>query len=226
MKKKKWIAVLFMAVLVWNTATVNLKNQTVHAAAKQTIWEKKFDQYRYNKNVDQLIFVKYHKKSKATVYMYQKKDHKWKRILKCKGYVGKKGIYKKKEGDMKTPAGTYGFTGAFGIKKNPGAKMKYTKVNKHLYWCGDKKYYNQLVDVRKKKHRCRGEHLIDYKPHYNYGLFLDYNPKHKYKKGSAIFLHCKGKNPYTAGCIAVSQKNMKKIIKKTQPGAKICIYRK
>ncbi|CDC34519.1 ykud domain-containing protein [Anaerostipes sp. CAG:276] len=104
--------------------------------------------------------------------------------------------------------------------------MNYTRVNKYLYWCGDKKYYNRLIDVRKKKHRCRGEHLIDYKPHYYYGMFLNYNPKHKYKKGSAIFLHCKGKKPYTAGCIAVSRKNMKKIIKNAESGARICIYRK
>ena len=43
---------------------------------------------------------------------------------------------------------------------------------------------------------------------------------------SAIFLHCTGSNPYTAGCIAVSQKNMLKIIRAAQPGAKICIYKK
>lgn len=225
MKKKRWMAVLIMAVLSWNMTAGTAGKQTVHAAVKKSVWQKKFDRYRYDSKVNQLIFVKYHKKSKATVCMYQKKNHKWKRILKCRGYVGKKGIYKKKEGDMKTPSGTYGFTGAFGIKKNPGSKMTYTKVNKYLYWCGDKKYYNQLVDVREKKHRCRGEHLIDYKPHYHYGLFLNYNPKYKYKKGSAIFMHCKGKKSYTAGCIAVSKANMKKIIRKAEPGAKICIYR-
>ena len=223
---KRWMAIILMAVFVWNMAGTDAGKRTVRAAARQTVWQKKFSQYRYDETVNQLIFVKYQKRSKAAVYMYQKIDHKWKRILKCKGYVGKKGINKKKEGDMKTPSGTFGFTGAFGIKKNPGAKMNYTRVNKYLYWCGDKKYYNRLIDVKKKKHRCRGEHLIDYKPHYYYGMVLNYNPKHKYKKGSAIFLHCKGKQPYTAGCIAVSRKSMKKIIKNAEAGARICIYRK
>lgn len=226
MKTKRWMVVLFMAFFIWNTAAGTNEKQTVYASDKKSVWQKKLNQYRYDSKVRQLIFVKYQKKSRASVYMYQKRDHKWKRILKCRGYVGKKGIYKKKEGDMKTPTGTYGFSGAFGIKKNPGSKMEYTKVNQYLYWCGDKKYYNRLVDIREKKHRCKGEHLISYKPQYNYGLFLNYNPKHKYKKGSAIFLHCKGKKPYTAGCIAVSQSNMKKILKNAEPGTKICIYRK
>lgn len=76
--KKRWMAIVLMAVLIWNMAGTNLETRTAYAASKQTIWQKKFSQYRYNKSVNQLIFVKYKKKSKATVYMYQKRDHKWK----------------------------------------------------------------------------------------------------------------------------------------------------
>ena len=133
--KKRWMAIVLMAVLIWNMAGTNLETRTAYAASKQTIWQKKFSQYRYNKSVNQLIFVKYKKKSKATVYMYQKRDHKWKRILKCKGYVGKKGIHKKREGDLKTPFRHFWIHRCFWDKKNPGAKMNYTRVNKYLYWC-------------------------------------------------------------------------------------------
>ncbi|SCG89977.1 Uncharacterized protein conserved in bacteria [uncultured Clostridium sp.] len=89
-----------------------------------------------------------------------------------------------KEGDRKTPAGVFGFTKAFGIKDNPGAKLPYTKLNPYLYWCGDKQWYNTLVDVRETPHECSGEHLISYVPHYNYVLAIDYNPECTFGKGS------------------------------------------
>lgn len=82
-----------------------------------------------------------------------------------------------KEGDRKTPTGVFGFTKAFGIKDNPGAKLPYTKLNPYLYWCGDEQWYNTLVDVREIHHECSGEHLISYVPHYNYVLAIDYNPE-------------------------------------------------
>ncbi len=187
-------------------------------------WDKLLNTYRTNSSVNQLIFVKYSSGSKATVYVYNKQGSSWKNVLKCQGYVGQNGINKVKEGDRKTPTGTFGILGAFGIKAKPTTSLPYTKVNKYLYWCGDKKYYNQLIDVREHPHTCHGEHLIDYKGVYDYGLFLDYNPSKTYKKGSAIFMHCSGSYGYTGGCVAVSQSNMLKVLKVLEPGAKICIY--
>ena len=192
----------------------------------QTKWKKLLDTYRNDDAVQQLLFVEYKGNAKADVLLYQKEGTKWERILKCTGYVGKNGIDKKKQGDKKTPTGVYNLTSGFGIKSNPGTTMPYVEVNKYQYWCADKKYYNQLVDVREVPHKCTGEHLIDYVPHYNYGMFLDFNKDCKYKKGAAIFLHCTGSTKYTSGCIAVSQKNMIKILQNVQEGAKICIYKK
>jgi L,D-peptidoglycan transpeptidase YkuD (ErfK/YbiS/YcfS/YnhG family) len=201
------------------TATCTIKVSTNR-------WNYLLDKYQYDSKVNQLVFVKYKGKKKADVLLYTKTNNQWKKEISTAGYVGKKGINKKREGDKKTPTGTFNFTGAFGIKSDPGAKMKYTHVTKKLYWCGDKKYYNQLIDITKHPHKCVGEHLINYKPHYNYGMFLDFNKSNKYKKGSAIFLHCKGKNNYTAGCIAISESSMKKIIQTVENGSKICIYNK
>ena len=158
--------------------------------------------------------------------MYKKVNGKFKKVFACASYVGKNGINKKREGDKKTPTGTYGFTKAFGIKSNPGSKIKYIKLNSYLYWSADRKYYNQMIDIRKVKASRAGEHLIRYRPHYNYALAIDYNKKCIYKKGAAIFLHCTGSNPYTGGCVAVKEKYMKKIMKTVDKNAKICIYPK
>lgn len=208
------------------TGTIGVSRLKCTVYVKAGRWDKLLDKYKGNDNVRQLVFVKYTGGSKARVEMYNKTDGNWSNILECQGYVGKKGIGKKKEGDKKTPEGVFNLTDAFGIKGNPGTSLPYIDINKSLYWCADKQYYNQLVDIQEKPHKCKGEHLIDYVPQYNYGITLDYNKACTYKKGSAIFLHCKGKYSYTAGCIAVSQKNMVKIMKNIEPGAKICIYKK
>lgn len=204
--------------------TIGVSKLKCTVTIKADRWSKLLDKYYNNKKVKQLVFVKYTGGSKAKVLMYSKKAGGWKCILECQGYVGQKGINKRKEGDKKTPTGVFNLTEAFGIKTNPGTSMPYIRINKHLYWCADKEHYNQLIDVRKTPHKCRGEHLINYVPQYNYGMVLNYNSKNVYKKGSAIFLHCKGKRPYTAGCIAVSEKCMIKILKNAKSGTKICIY--
>lgn len=214
--------------ILLQAATAKSQSTTVanRSKVKKDKWTMLLQKYEKSKKVKQLIFVKYKGKSKANIVLYEKVNGKFKKVFTCAGYVGKNGIGKKREGDKKTPTGTYGFTKAFGIKKNPRSKIKYIKLNKYHYWSGDRRYYNQMIDIRKVKASRSGEHLIDYKPHYNYALAIDYNKNCVYKKGSAIFLHCTGSNPYTGGCVAVKQKYMKKIMQTVDKNAKICIYPK
>lgn len=212
------------------SATVSAKTGGKKLSCKVLVannrWNQLFNEYRDDDGTNQLLMVKYKGGSSAKVQLYQKTDGKWYRALSCRGYVGRNGIGKAREGDGKTPTGVFCLTQAFGIKADPGAQVSYVKVDRNLYWCGDEPYYNQLIDIREHPHSCRGEHLIDYVPQYNYGMFLDYNSEHTYGKGSAIFLHCMGPNSYTAGCIAVSEENMIRILRTVEDGAKICIFPK
>ena len=107
----------------------------------------------------------------------------------------------------------------------PDSKMQYTKINKHHYWCADKRY-NQIVDLREKPHSCSGEHLIDHTKQYAYAMNIGYNNSGEKGKGFAIFLHCFGYYKYTLGCVAVSKTNMIKILQTCGDGTMICIYRK
>ena len=153
--------------------------------------------------------------------------YKWKRIYSVNGYVGRNGINKVRQGDVKTPTGTFAITMAFGRKQSPGtAGMAYTKLNKYHYWSGEKATYNRFIDVREiGRKSIAGEHLITYVPFYNYALAMDYNKDCVYLKGSAIFMHCaKPGRPYTGGCVAVSEKIMKKTVQNTTMHTKICIY--
>lgn len=201
-----------------------MSNYKVQAQAPESTWNSLKERYTKLDKVKQLIFVKYQGGSKAQIVVYKKKNGKFQKVFMTPAYVGKNGIGKTKEGDKKTPKGIFKATRAFGIKKNPGSVIKYTQVHKDLYACTDRAYYNQIIDLRKVKHRCYGEHLINYAPNYNYGLVLNYNSKCVYNRGSNIFLHCMGKNKYTMGCIAVSQEAMIKILKMVDQYVRICVY--
>ncbi len=219
---------------------------SITVSAKTSTWDQLLKTYLNDEDVNQLIFVKYKGHYKADFILYKKEripkaeptedstasekesvdEFVWKKTIKTTAYVGRKGIGKKREGDKKTPTGTFKLTCAFGRLSDPGAKMKYKKLNKYLYWCGDKKYYNRMIDTRKQKHRCHGEHLIKYKPQYDYCMNIGYNKKGVYKKGSAIFLHCTGSHKYTLGCVAIPKKYMKKVLKTCDSHTRICIYKK
>lgn len=153
------IFVISIVTMSGNTVSVQaetIKSQRENmsdkkAAVKKNRWTRLIQKYEKSEKVNQLIFVKYKGKSKADIILYKKANGKFKKVFACAGYVGKNGINKKREGDKKTPTGTYGFTKAFGIKSNPGSKIKYIKLNSYLYWSADRKYYNQMIDIRKVK---------------------------------------------------------------------------
>ncbi len=200
-------------------------------AAEKSRWSALKDKYREKKNTDRLIFVKYTGGTSCHVYMLKKqlrKDgvtHKWKRILACRGYVGLNGIGKTREGDMTTPQGTFKIGEAFGILEDPGTKIPYTQLNPYLYWSGEEGTYNTMVDSRELGHiPANSEHLIDYTMSYRYALDMGYNRKCVFKKGSALFLHCFGNNTYTAGCVAISEENMRTILQNVTKRTRICIY--
>ncbi len=165
--------------------------------------------------------------STGTLFLLVKNsDGAWKEKLRCKAYLGKNGLDKTREGDVRTPTGDYGFIMAFGAKDDPGSLIPYIKLTDSMYLCGDRDYYNQFIDSSKIDHRCsnNSEHLIQYIPQYNYALFIDYNKEGVYGKGSAIFLHCFGNYPYTLGCVSVAEENMKKILRTADTNSRICIY--
>jgi L,D-peptidoglycan transpeptidase YkuD (ErfK/YbiS/YcfS/YnhG family) len=188
-----------------------------------------------SKSNNKLILISASSTTSSTCKLqyYEKIDGLWLEKLNVTCYVGRNGINKKREGDKKTPTGLYHFSMLFGIKSNPGTLMKYTKLNKSMYWCGSlKKTYNQFIDDSKNKNHKKNcshksdEHLANYYPHYNYAAALDYNSNNIWKKGSAIFLHCKGSRKSTAGCIAVNESNMKYLIKKIDNKTAIIIDKK
>ena len=137
--------------------------------------------------------------------------------IKCA--IGKRGIGKKKrEGDKITPKGKFKIkTILYRKDRVSHFKSKITKlsIKKDMGWCDDpkSKKYNKLIKLPFKG---SAEKLYREDNTYDIILVLNYNLNPIRKgKGSAIFIHVARKNyRNTLGCIAVSKRNLKKIIKK------------
>ena len=228
MKKGIIMALSLAAVVSACSACAPQPKQDAPAAPNATNWNDYMTKYRNDDNVDQLILVQYTGGSNADVLMYEKdrsQKNAWTLTVRTDGFVGLNGITEdKKEGDAKTPIGDFGVVDAFGIKPDPGTELNYTDVTDTIYGCDEEgEYYNQIIDTAKVRHDCKGEHMIEYSPQYNYGMTIDYNKENKYPDGSAIFFHTKGAKSYTGGCIAVDEDVMVKILNTVKPGARVCI---
>lgn len=223
---KKILKHIWVVLTLFSVCSCGQKEAEVH---KPIHWANDFTlKYLHVDEVRQLVAVQYLGGYEARVKLYVKsqEDGKtvWTKTLDCMGAVGKNGLGKTREGDMKTPIGDFGITTAFGILKNPGTSLPYIDVEESTWACGDTTAYNQIIDIRKMPHECtEGEHMIEITPEYNYGFALDYNKECTFGVGSAIFFHCTGAKPYTGGCIAVEQDDMKKILRTLDSHARIVI---
>ena len=176
---------------------------------------------------EQIVLVEYTGGTAARLSLHEKQDGKWREVHACPACVGKNGVGKEREGDFKTPLGCFNLGTPFGILPDPGAQQAYIRVHENHCWCGcdASGHYNCLMDLRQCSHACQKpeEHLIDYPGAYNYCMFIDYNADGIPGKGCCIFLHCNGEHPHTAGCVAVEEEDMVKILRWARPGTKIMI---
>lgn len=211
-------------------AMLALASFSVVSAAKQEAspdWVKNLPQA---KTAKQLFVVAGVGKTTAWVSMHEKDtDGNWRILMTTPGFLGKEGLEKTKEGDAKTPIGTFHFNAAFGIAKDPGCVIPYKQVDKNIYWSGDDRpgmKYNQMVDIREMPDLNieDSEHIIDYDPHYTYAMNISYNENGTPGLGSAIFLHCFGPyKPYTGGCVAIPVENMRFVMQNVRPDCVIVI---
>jgi L,D-peptidoglycan transpeptidase YkuD (ErfK/YbiS/YcfS/YnhG family) len=179
-------------------------------------------------NATQLFVVaQLGEKTTAWISMHEKINGVWQQIMSTPGFIGKKGLGKTKEGDNKTPVGTFHFTKAFGIANNPGCMFPYLEVDENIYWSGDANYkYNEMVNIKDfpALNKEDSEHIIDYNPHYMYCLNISYNENGTPGKGSAIFLHCFGdKKTWTGGCVAIPEEKMMFVIQNVQANCVVVI---
>ena len=149
--------------------------------------------------------------------------------FKFKCCIGKKGLTSsKKEGDKKTPRGTFKIENLYFRKdrrEKPLTLLKCIKIKKNMGWCDDIRYpekYNKLIKIEKK---IRHEKLKrkDYK--YNLLIPIKYNfTKPITGMGSCIFIHLTKNYTPTAGCIGLKEKDFLILLKLINKNSKIKIF--
>jgi L,D-peptidoglycan transpeptidase YkuD (ErfK/YbiS/YcfS/YnhG family) len=142
--------------------------------------------------------------------------------------LGKAGVKKKMtDGDNITPKGTFKLLRVFYRQdkvKKIKTKLKTTIIKKNFGWCDDPKsiFYNKLIKLPFKE-----SHEKLYRADNIYDLFvvLNYNINPIIKnKGSAIFIHiAKRSFNKTAGCIALTKKDLLTLLANIKKNTRIKI---
>jgi L,D-peptidoglycan transpeptidase YkuD (ErfK/YbiS/YcfS/YnhG family) len=157
------------------------------------------------------------------------------------GYNGWVVAEDRDQGTGTTPAGRFSIPYAFGRWTDPGAHVRYRRVDGNDWWPyepRDPSTYNvyQFHKARKTHWRSdKAEHLDSYTRQYGYALVIGFNlPKgieysrerrqwvateHAHiHRGGGIFLHVKG-DGFTAGCVAIRKAHMKWLVRWIKPRA-------
>ena len=149
--------------------------------------------------------------------------------FKFKCCIGKRGsTSNKKEGDKKTPTGTFKIGNLYYRKdrqKKPSTILKCISIKKNMGWCDDisfPKKYNKLIKIKKKiKH----ERLNRKDSKYDLLIPIKYNFKKPITgKGSCIFIHLTKNYKPTGGCIALKEKDFLILLKLINKNSKIKIF--
>ena len=143
--------------------------------------------------------------------------------------IGKKGsTSNKKEGDKKTPKGTFEIENLYYREdriKKPLTLLKCIKIKKNMGWCDDisfPKKYNKLIKIEKK---IRHEKLKRKDNKYDLLIPIKYNfNKTITGMGSCIFIHLTKDYKPTAGCIALKEKDFLIMLKLIKKNSKIKIF--
>ncbi len=154
----------------------------------------------------------------AILVAMEKTGNQWKvKYAPMLAGIGSKGfatIGNKLEGDGKTPSGLFLLGQLFCYEKKVNTQLPFIQTTKDDKWIDDteSKDYNKYV--RGNTDAKSFEKLLLRGNAYKYCMAIEYNTHPVVKgKGSAIFLHLADKIPSsTAGCVAITEKNMELII--------------
>ena len=143
--------------------------------------------------------------------------------------IGKKGFTKnKKEGDKKTPKGTFEIDNLYfrnDRKQKPSTLLNCIKIKKNMGWCNDASFpkkYNKLFKIQKNIGHEKLKRR-DYK--YDFLIPIKYNFKKPITgRGSCIFIHLTKDYKPTAGCIALKEKDFLIMVRLIKKNSKIKIF--
>jgi L,D-peptidoglycan transpeptidase YkuD (ErfK/YbiS/YcfS/YnhG family) len=142
------------------------------------------------------------------------------------GWVGRNGVApkgRKREGDGRTPGGTFPLGRGFGHKGDPGLRHRsWLRVDDRDVWVDDptSRLYNRHARLPARGRWSSAERL-KIRP-YAYAQVIGYNRKRTPYRGSAIFLHVSIGEP-TAGCVSLPQRRLLRLLRWQRAGVVMVI---
>ena len=175
------------------------------------------------KNAEQIVAVSTagYGTSYATLRVYRKHSDGWHLVFgpfsARVGYNGFAPAGAKREGDGRTPSGSYRFTFMFGVAKNPGVHFRYRRALRTSFWDDDSSSanYNLWVDSRRGYPGANPEQM-HFVPNYRYGAVIGYNLSRTPGRGSAIFFHVTD-GKATLGCVSLPQSRLLRVLRWLRP---------
>ncbi len=159
----------------------------------------------------------------ANLLAYEKTEQGWQPVFEViPAGIGENGFAppnEKVEGDGKSPTGIFALGRLFTYMDSADTKMSYQKTTATDKWIDDPESedYNRYVQggTDAKSY----ENLLLKSNAYKYCMVIEYNTIPVVKgKGSAIFFHLnKTGNESTAGCVAITEGNMLRVLKWLDP---------
>jgi L,D-peptidoglycan transpeptidase YkuD (ErfK/YbiS/YcfS/YnhG family) len=148
----------------------------------------------------------------ATVDLYQRSGAGWVRAARWRGHNGAKGwTDDHREGDLRTPTGTYSLTDAGGREPDPGTALPYHRSPSFVP-SGDSVFGDSLEGS------------------FDYVVAIDYNRRtgrspldptrpNGYDAGGGIWLHVDHGGP-THGCVSLPEQGMRQLLGALRPDAR------
>jgi len=180
------------------------------------------------KDIQQLLvaFNESPENPSVRLVLLERKPEGWQIITNpISAYIGRYGFSqsgKKREGDGKSPTGLFELGLLFTYLETVNTRMPYLQSTEEDKWIDDPKSRDYNRHVRGETDAKSYERLLLQSNAYKYCMVIEYNTKPVIKgRGSAIFLHLHGKRVGpTAGCIAINENDMEKILSLLDPAKK------
>lgn len=156
----------------------------------------------------------------AQLTAYRWTGGRWQRVLgPWTARIGRDGMAppgRKREGDGRTPSGSFRISYLFGTGPDPGFAFGYRRSHWYDVWDDDpaSPWYNEWVDVRRHDPGASPEPM-DVSA-YVYGAAIAYNTARTPGLGSAIFLHA-SIGTATAGCITLPVPRLLRVLRWLDP---------
>ncbi len=164
--------------------------------------------------------------NRTLLVLMEKKENIWEPVFEpFDAVIGRNGFAgrgEKREGDGKTPLGIYSIKRTFGYGKTIETRMPYRQILADDIWVDDPLANDYNRWTKKGKTQAASYEIMKRDDDlYKYGIVIEYNTNPVIKgNGSAIFLHIwRDKNAPTAGCVAVSEKDLMRILGWLNPDA-------